>query len=543
MIRERIKRIRKFQWIILIFLVITTALFYLQPLVETGYKLPISRYNEGWNAYFSLRAISGKNLYSNNELISNNYPPLFFYIAGALGKVLGDYVLAGRYLAWLALFTVSFEVGYIVKRLGGRLFESIFSAVFCLSLFVTVADSCVGINEPQILSHALLLWALILTLPGKKSNSNQPKLRQENTRFFLSACIASAGLLVKHNTFPLLAAIACDLFFKSRRHLVIWLGSLIMITGSFIAITEILGQFQFLNQLLIGRIYDVQKLYKDIFGYGSAFIIPFIVSLTWSFLFFKKQKTRVIIFYFLIATVIDFFTLGGSGVFANLLFDVFISMSVILGLVLVSLRNSFPCKTISSQNRRIIYLFMPLILSFNTLLQAWNANLFGIFVRNLFHGKIIRHEFDWIREENRIFLKDAQYLHDQPGKALCENITLCFVSNKPFIYDPFLVNQKILTGKIDEVKVLNLIKTGYFNIIQLNEKLDDKYSQGLPYTFSPQSSKNERFSENFFRAMGNYYILSRSTKTGFFYIPKVLNDKSQNSKDSGLNSIPVNENN
>jgi hypothetical protein len=60
--------------------------------------------NEGWNAYFADAAMGKMPLYpSADKLITNNYPPLSFYIVGVVGRFLGDPVLAGRLLSLLRI--------------------------------------------------------------------------------------------------------------------------------------------------------------------------------------------------------------------------------------------------------------------------------------------------------------------------------------------------------------------------------------------------------------------------------------------------------
>jgi hypothetical protein len=47
--------------------------------------------NEAWNAYFADAAMGKMPLYpSTAQLITNNYPPLSFYVAGLGGRLVGD---------------------------------------------------------------------------------------------------------------------------------------------------------------------------------------------------------------------------------------------------------------------------------------------------------------------------------------------------------------------------------------------------------------------------------------------------------------------
>jgi hypothetical protein len=72
----------------------------------------ISRnYNDWWNAYFAQAAVHGGLLYpSKASMLANNYPPLSFYIVGEIGKMVGDYVVAGRLVALLSLVIVAVNI-------------------------------------------------------------------------------------------------------------------------------------------------------------------------------------------------------------------------------------------------------------------------------------------------------------------------------------------------------------------------------------------------------------------------------------------------
>ncbi len=64
--------------------------------------------NEGWNAYFADAAMGKMPLYpSADQLITNNYPPLSFYVVGLVGRLVGDPVLAGRLLSLIAVVAIA----------------------------------------------------------------------------------------------------------------------------------------------------------------------------------------------------------------------------------------------------------------------------------------------------------------------------------------------------------------------------------------------------------------------------------------------------
>src|SRR5436305_1669765 len=79
----------------------------IRPLLSIGRYLPLDP-NEGCNAYFADAAIHGGVLYpAADALITNNYPPLSFYLVGAVGYLTGDNIFAGRFVALFSLLFVA----------------------------------------------------------------------------------------------------------------------------------------------------------------------------------------------------------------------------------------------------------------------------------------------------------------------------------------------------------------------------------------------------------------------------------------------------
>jgi hypothetical protein len=76
--------------------------------------------NEAWNAYFADAAMGKMPLYpSTTKLITNNYPPVSFYIVGLAGRLTGDPVLAGRLLSLISVIAIATAIALSVRRLGG----------------------------------------------------------------------------------------------------------------------------------------------------------------------------------------------------------------------------------------------------------------------------------------------------------------------------------------------------------------------------------------------------------------------------------------
>src|SRR5258708_39380653 len=113
--------------------------------------------NEGWNAYYGDAAMGRSPLYpSADQLITNNYPPLSFYMVGGFGHLVGDPVLAGRLLSLCAVLAIGFAIALMVRELGGSRLGAALAGAFFVGTITRFCLSYVGMNDPQLLAQALM---------------------------------------------------------------------------------------------------------------------------------------------------------------------------------------------------------------------------------------------------------------------------------------------------------------------------------------------------------------------------------------------------
>ena len=118
--------------------------------------------NESWNGYFADAAMGKMPLYpSADQLITNNYPPLSFYIVGLIGRIVGDPILAGRLLSLVAVVAIAAAIALAVRRLGGSRVAARVSAAFFVATMSRFFMSYVGMNEPQLLSEAIMAFGFL----------------------------------------------------------------------------------------------------------------------------------------------------------------------------------------------------------------------------------------------------------------------------------------------------------------------------------------------------------------------------------------------
>src|SRR6185503_960194 len=165
-------------------------------------------FNEGWNTYHARSAAVGVPLYATRpDRSAVNYPPLSFHLVGALGRVLGDINLAGRWLSIVSLVWITLCAALVARQISGDGIAGAFTGLFCLGWFTFFAPTYIGANDPQLIGHALILTALLLYTVGP-----------ESTPLVAGACIlCCAAGFVKLNLLAFPAAMSLDVLWRSRR--------------------------------------------------------------------------------------------------------------------------------------------------------------------------------------------------------------------------------------------------------------------------------------------------------------------------------------
>jgi hypothetical protein len=120
-------------------------------------------YNEGWNAYWAQVAWKGGPLYpAVDSPVSNNYPPVSFYIVGGLGRLLGDNIFAGRLLALVSLIVIALALFAWLRINSVSRAVAAFGAVLFLAAFAQYAPAYIAMNDPQLLAHAFVMTSVVL---------------------------------------------------------------------------------------------------------------------------------------------------------------------------------------------------------------------------------------------------------------------------------------------------------------------------------------------------------------------------------------------
>jgi hypothetical protein len=406
------------------------------PLLAMGRYIPLDP-NEGWNAYFADAAIHGGVLYPPADaLITNNYPPLSFYIVGAIGHLTGDNIFAGRVLALLSLLFVAWSIYYWLQIVPGRRAPAVIAALTFLAYAVTYGHVYVAMDDPQWLAHALMMGGLLVLWSGP-----------ENTRrIVIGAILMMAAGWTKHLLVPLPVTVSLWLLWRSRPAFAKWVGSVTVI----LAIAALLAgwfegprMFQSLNE---PREYMRWKAITEATAALRCFA-PLVVL--WLAAVVQRRLGERMVFvtvYLGIATGVAVFAAGGAGVDVNSFFDTLIALCLAAGLALQQL--SAGTRPLGAAAAAAV---------------ATSLVVYGVIV-----APPLLRDIHNIDADERSALQDVQVIEaNGHGHAACEMLNLCYWAKSAFMVDFFYFGQKLKTGALPGTACADTFERSDISMVQL----------------------------------------------------------------------------
>lgn len=398
-------------------------------------------YNEGWNAFQAQVAIRGGDLYPHMHALSaNNYPPLSYYIVGAVGALLGDNILAGRLIALCCLLLVSAEVGFIVHKLGASKKIGLFAALFFLGYQGTRNGIYVALNDPQWLGHAFMVSGFALFVIRGSSNA----------RLCGAAALMVAGGMVKHLLIATPVAVTLWLLFFERKTLGKWLLYSCALVG--VALGVCFGKFG--STVLEALAATPRSFSATVWAWHwdewfTPLLVPTLASVVLASLAWTKE-VALVIFYVLTSALVVLVTMGGAGINPNAAFDLVIAEAIASGLCIEMLVRSAP----GELQRRARVLCMAGLAS---------SVLFGTPGRLSVTKRMINE----LPAQRAMWDAEVERLRAIPGPVACEQLALCYWAGKDFEIDFFLLGQKLETGTVSVDEVLEAIEARGIQAIEI----------------------------------------------------------------------------
>jgi hypothetical protein len=432
--------------------------------------------NEGWNAYHAAAAMLGHGPYPEaSSFMTNNYPPLSFYVVGALGRVLGDNIVAGRIVSLLSFLAISAGIAELVRKFAGGKIEAAFAALFFVS-FLLLNSDYVGMDDPQLLGHALQICGLMALLPRKSSLSTD----------LICAALFVAGIFVKHNLIAMPLAAIVWLLFEDWRAAIKTAAIMLALGLAGLVACRLAFGFDILSRINSARSYSLPLFAANFRQWLIPAALPLAATLA-----IGTTRRRFALFsaiYALMGMGIGGVFMGGAGVDANVMFDTDIAIALGAGIA-VSRTGSLPALR-SAFARPVLALCLVLPLAIGTALAAtpdW-----------------LERDF-WLRpmaDDAALAQTDIAYLRAHQGPALCEMLSLCYWAGKPPTVDVFNLSQQFLTGARSEISFVAMLNERQFAVIQFDAM--------SPFPFSQLVQS----------ALQKNYRIDRENDDGVFLVPR-----------------------
>src|SRR5258708_2792613 len=466
-----------FRWLILMLLIIIAISELWFPILRMSYVVEINR-NEVWNAYQAIKVVSGQPLYILPSLTPVNYPPFSFYLIGNVVRFSQDPVFTGRVISLFSLLGLALLAGYLVFLVNNNILDAFFVGTIIITFFCTLAPSYIAMNDPQFLAQFLMMAGLLsywIFLQTKRKE-----------HFFLMSFLIVLALFTKQNVLAVPLAISLHMYMFQRKFFREFLG---LILGDTIILT--LGlQFHthgtYVSSLLLPRELSIAHFTSRTSVVFFLFILPLWPCLLWLAINAKNKNSTLYLFYLYLffSLVIGLFFSFGVGANINMYFDFIISLALCIGIGLrMHARNAGLLAV-----KKAVYGYFFLYLLFFV-----SVNIFGKDIKNL----------QFQQNETAV---NAAFLKKITGPALCDDLIVCYLAGKPFLFDPFLVSQMVVTHQIAEKTALAKITSRDFAIIEMKKTipLDTDLDKVWRTTYQATVQAN--------------YHLSKTTQDATFYI-------------------------
>ena len=429
---------RRAFYCLLVFLALGCAIGLARMAAITCLYVPLDP-NEGWNAYHALAATSGGTLYpSPGSLVFNNYPPLSFYIVGAFGMLTGDNIVAGRIVSLLATLGVAAAIYTCLRAMKTEHRHALFAALLFVSGLFVFTDY-VGMDDPQLLAHAVALGGLALLL------ARPPTSAVVTT----AALLMTAALFIKHNLIALPVAVTIWLALYDRRDAARFaiLGLLFGLIG-LVIFHQVYGG-GLIDRLNSQRLWSAATLTENL----TSFLIWENVSLFGlAVLIFIGRGDKRIAFcaiYAAASVIAAMAFAGGAGVDLNIWFDAAIALALGTGLLLEEFAHR-PRLNVVIGAVCIMPLLAGLSLGWD---DAWLAR--GYWLHPL-------------AEETASARTDIAFLRSHEGPALCEMLSLCYWAEKREEVDVFNLGQAYAANVQSDADLVRLLDRHYFRAIEFD---------------------------------------------------------------------------
>ncbi len=408
----------------------------------TGLQVPLDP-NEGWNAYHALHAMSGGALYpASDTFLYNNYPPLSYYIVGALGSLIGDNIVAGRIFSLISTFAMAYGIFLSARRMNADTASAVFASLLFIAGLLVFTDY-VGMDDPQLLGHAITMAGLVILLKEPRSFRD----------VVIVALLMTAAGFIKHNLIALPVTIFLWLAMFDRRSAVQFALSGVGFALAGFAIFRFAYGTDLLHHLISPRTYSFGLLASAV---ANWLVWANVALIGLTALFALRRYDKYVVFvtlYAFVAILAGAMFAGGAGIDMNIWFDAMIALALGTALTLDRLAASGRLRAAAA----IVYM-LPLAAG---LTLSWDNSW-------------LERDF-WLHplsEEAAMANADIAFIESHHGPALCETLSFCYWAKKSEDVDVFNLGQAYATRKRSDDALVLLLNARRYASIEF-DSMDD----------------------------------------------------------------------
>jgi hypothetical protein len=437
------------------------------PLTYALFRWIPNGYNEGWNAYWAEVAWHGGALYpAVDSPISNNYPPLSFYIVGAVGRLLGDNIFAGRLVAFLSLLVVAVDLFVWLRITHVSRNVATFGATLFLAAFAMYAPAYMTMNDPQLLAHAFMMTSAVVLWRWD---------------FSRRALVGAAVLMilagtVKHLLIALPLAVTLWIALYRTQRLMTWLFSaaaMVLVTVALLYFTQ--GAI-FFHDMASSRLYSrllvetgIQRVWVS-FGFLAALSGAAVVA------FLSRASTRAVreqaafaLLYVGVSAGIGALAASGKGVDRNAFFDFLIAVSLAVAIGVEHVRTRVASSGAPSTGYQPAVSATPrwFYPMFGSAIGAICCVVFLIAAAQQWPSRWQQiQQTDQREAAAKLVIADIRHLGG--GAAACEELSLCYWAGSAFKVDFFNYGQKLATSALPPADCNETFSARSISLVQVN---------------------------------------------------------------------------
>jgi hypothetical protein len=406
-------------------LAVLATYFLVWPLWRVPFPIEIA-WNEGWNAYFADAAGRGGTLYpSPDTLVANNYPPLSFYALGWAQKVFGDALYIGRVLSILSTLGIGALIARIVRQLGGGTAASLVSGLWFIAIMARSFDRFVGMNDPQLPAHFLMVAALSWFLARDQAGrSAEPPI----------VLMVVAGFW-KHNLVAVPATTLMWLVLRDGRRAIrpVVVGIGVAILGLAICVA-VFGEV-FLSNLSTPRLYSFMRPLKWL-GHLQWVLPALMLWGYWAWSEWNTKTTRFTALFISIAFAAYVVQTSGEAILNNSQFDLVIATAIGLGSAYDRAgETNFGRRHGFDAARAVIVLTLVV-----RLVATLRIEPFLVLADPAYRAEFFA--------DAALARTEAARVAVIPGPVACYYKVICRMAGKPYVYDDFRAEMLIATGAV-----------------------------------------------------------------------------------------------